>query len=182
MIQLSEKNKMYLAVSIFLALLITFFSLIITPLMAKIKNDSRLLTEKKSSLESLFQSWKKLEDSKKTYQKIQKELAGLPFFLQKNDAIKFIMSLENMARQTNNEQNITLLNPSGKKTENEPINMQVSLKGAFPDLIKFLILLENGPYFNDINSIQISRQSSIGETETGNNIINSTINISAYQN
>jgi hypothetical protein len=134
-----------------------------------------------------------LENSKKNYDEIEKELQNKTALLTSDEAIKFILAVEDSARATQNHQTISVLEkaPSAdaqsKTQKSNAINFQISLWGSFPNLIKFLIYLENAPYYNNISSLQINRLIA-NDVETLRNTvnlsvgdINSIITLSVYQ-
>jgi len=145
----------FTAISFFVVLgLIIFF--ITTPLIRQIKNDGLELSTKKQNIELLYQDWRILENSRQEYIKIENELNSLPAILPSGEALKFIMLIESIAQNTNNQQEVSVIsNPGEKKDARQPLNFQIVLRGNFPSLIKFLAYLENAPYYNEINSVQI---------------------------
>jgi len=145
----------FTAISFFVVLgLIIFF--ITTPLIRQIKNDGLELSAKKQNIELLYQDWRILENSRQEYIKIENELNSLPAILPSGEALKFIMLIESIAQNTNNQQEVSVIsNPGEKKDARQPLNFQIVLRGNFPSLIKFLAYLENAPYYNEINSVQI---------------------------
>lgn len=166
--------------------------LVTAPLIRQIKNDGLELSEKKQNIELLYQDWRILESSRQEYIKIENELNSLPAILPPDEALKFIMLIESIAQSTNNQQEVSAISGAGDKKEKEadqPLDFQITLRGSFPDLIKFLAYLENAPYYNEINSVQIKGLSardlqSMQEGEgaglrTGD--ILSTLKISIYQ-
>jgi len=149
-------QKISLAAIGFLALLGLIIYLIAVPLVSQIKNDGFELSEKKQNVELLYQDWRILEDSRKEYLKIQSELNSLPAILPSGEALKFIMMVESIAQSTDNRQEVSAVSNAGAKKENSaPLDFQITVHGNFSNLIKFLAYLENAPYYNEINSLQI---------------------------
>jgi|GEM_PF-1424828 len=187
---LTIQQKISLVVTGFLAVLGLIVFLVTTPLIRQIKNDGFELSEKKQNIELLYQDWRVLEESRQEYLKIENELNSLPTILPPGEALKFIMIIESIAQSTNNRQEVSVIaNASAKKENNQPLDFQINLRGNFPNLVKFLAYLENAPYYNEINSVQIKGLSakdlqSLKEGEgaglsTGD--ITSTLKISVYQ-
>jgi len=186
-------KKIYFISSAFALGLVLFVVLVIVPLIRQISIDSQMLYQKKQTVDSFFQNWQNLENSKKNYDEIEKELQNKTALLTSDEAIKFILAVEDSARATQNHQTISVLEkaPSAdaqsKTQKSNAINFQISLWGSFPNLIKFLIYLENAPYYNDISSLQINRLIA-NDVETLRNTvnlsvgdINSIITLSVYQ-
>jgi len=186
-------KKIYFISSAFALGLVLFVVLVIVPLIRQISIDSQMLYQKKQTVDSFFQNWQNLENSKKNYDEIEKELQNKTALLTSDEAIKFILAVEDSARATQNHQTISVLEkaPSAdaqsKTQKSNAITFQISLWGSFPNLIKFLIYLENAPYYNNISSLQINRLIA-NDVETLRNTvnlsvgdINSIITLSVYQ-
>lgn len=176
------------AVGFFVVLGLIIF-LVTSPLIRQIKNDGLELSEKKQNIELLYQDWRILEASRKEYVKIENELNSLPTILPAGEALKFIMLIESIAQGTNNRQEVSAINGSGEKKTNQPLDFQITLRGNFPNLVKFLAYLENAPYYNEIDSVQIKGLTAkdIQSMKEGEGVglgagdITSTLKISVYQ-
>jgi len=188
---MTGSKKLYITGSALTLAIILIAALVILPLINQIKISSQELVQKKQATESFYANWRNLENSKKEYQEIQNQLKELSFYLPSGEAIKFIQALEDIGQKTQNRENISVLKntASGESANKEnALNFQISLWGSFPDLIKFLIHLENAPYYNNINSLRISRLTESDSASTGKETsglpagsINSIINLSVYQ-
>ncbi|MBU1102319.1 hypothetical protein KJ853_01520 [Patescibacteria group bacterium] len=188
---MAGSKKLYITGSAFTLAIILIVALAALPLISQIKISSQELAQKKQATESFYANWRNLENSKKEYQEIQSRLKELSFYLPSGEAIKFIQALEDFGQKTQNRENIFFLKntASGDSAGKEnTLNFQVSLWGSFPDLIKFLIYLENTPYYNNINSLRISRlagnESASQDKETSGlpaGSVSSLINLSVYQ-
>ena len=176
----SPKQKLYLVDGGFLIAFVLVFVIIIFPLIEKIKLSNATLQEQKMASENFYQNWKNMISSKKNYEQIQDEIANQATFLSKNEALKFIMATEKMAQETGNRQNISITN-TDKTTEKETaLKLQITLSGNFYGLLNFLVQMENAPYFNDIDSLQINRIMTEKDSANKTGDINSVINLSAY--
>lgn len=157
-LNLNQKQKIYLTALAWVAALILIFLFIISPLISQIKNDGEELAQKKQDMESFYSEWQLLENAQKDYQKMQSEINGFPAFLNPNEALKFIVLIEKFAQYTNNTQTVSVVNQKDKNSsQQETTDFQINLRGNFPGLIKFLIYLENSPYYNNIKSFGIQR-------------------------
>lgn len=183
------QQKIYISTGGFLVALILVIVLIILPLVRQIHQDSLKLIEERQAIDSFYQDWQNLKNSQKNYQEFQADLAQFSAFLLRADAIKFITAIENMAQQTQNQQTIAVLEKAPESAAQDvaagaTLDFQISLGGSFPNLIKFLIYLENAPYYNDLNSLQVSRVSQAeGVRETSQlreGDVKTTINLSVY--
>jgi len=177
-------KKIYLFAGAFLITIILLVSLVIFPIFEKVKNSSIQLSQKKEETDSLLQNWQSLETTKKDYAAMSQEISQLPALLAPNEAIKFILTVENFAQATQNQEDISVASQINDATASQQpektLDFQISLAGNFPNLIKFLIYLENAPYYNNVKSLQISRSNETGPKSTGGDI-NSIINLSVYQ-
>lgn len=183
-INLSPKQKIYLTIALGLIILVSLISFVIVPLISKIKKDGWELAQKKQRIESFYENWQILEQSQQDYQSAQNELSALPAILPSSDALKFIVLIEKFAQDTNNSQSVSIIEPA--KTKNAPpveetTNFQISLHGDFPGLIKFLIYLENAPYYNEIKTIGIQRLSAKDNKNAIDGQIDTTLTVSVYK-
>jgi hypothetical protein len=151
----TQQYKIYLTGILFLAIFTLLVFLVIVPLIFRIKSGGSELSENKQQSEIFYQNQQNLVAAKKDYEKISDSLSQFPMLLSRQDAIKFIETAEDIARTTNNRETITALENSPTATQNQT-RFQISLWGNFPNLLKFLIYLENAPYYNDIQSLQIT--------------------------
>lgn len=186
-------KKIYIISSAFSLGIVLFAALVIVPLIRQISVDSQMLYQKKQIVDSFFQNWQNLENSKNNYDEIEKSLQNKTALLTSDEAIKFILAVEDSARVTQNYQTISVLEKTptaddqAKAQKSKTINFQISLWGSFPNLIKFLIYLENAPYYNTISSLQINRLLANNVETLKNKVtlsvgdINSIITLSVYQ-
>jgi type II secretory pathway component PulM len=187
MTTINPKQKIYLTAGCFLIVVVLIVVFGVLPLISKIKKEGKVLISKKQMMEFFYDDWRTLENAKKEYQKIQKEMDSLSALLPLNETIKFIMSLENIAQITNNQEEISVLNYGSqsvaesqkKQPQKDSLSFQVKLQGSFPNLIKFLTYLENNSYYNDVNSIQIQRFSQKELSNIGD--ISTVLKLSVYQ-
>ena len=188
---LTIQQKINLTIFGFLVIFFFIAFFFILPLVSQIKEDGVELAQKKQNIELLYQDWRVLENSRKEYQKIENELNALPAILPNGEALKFIMMIETIAQSTGNKQEVSVVKASNDKTspKDTNINLQITLKGSFPNLVKFLLYLENAPYFSEIKSLQLQgmTQKDIESLKEGKGIglssgdITSTLKVSAYQ-
>lgn len=187
-LNLNHRQKIYIVTASFLAGIVLLLSLVALPIFYNIKSGGDELAQKRQTLESFLEEGRTLENAKKDYQKIQQELNALPALLPVKETIKFIMFVEQAARATNNQEEISVAAPaptSQKKTEapKKSLIFQINLKGNFPNLMKFLAYLENAPYYNDINSVQIQRVNAQSTEQVGlkEGDINTLLKVTIYQ-
>ncbi len=159
-IQSTPQQKIYLMIGGYLAALVLAWFFIITPLIAQIQFDGQELAGKKQEIENFFQDWQNLEESKALFRSVQKEMAAQPALLSAKEPLKFIQYVENVARQTSNYQEIAALAPDKDQvTPQNQLDFQLTTQGSFPNLVKFLVYLENAPYYNEVVDLNIRRLS-----------------------
>jgi len=191
---LPPAKKIYLASAAFSLLIIGLLFFPVWPLLKQIKATSLGLAQKKQDIDSFFTNWQNLESSRQEYQEIQNQLKEHSSFLPADSAIDFIMILENFAQMTENRQVISAvkkITPTDSATDASAFknpSFQITLWGSFPNLIKFLIYLENAPYFTKVDSLQINRLTerdlTSPEKETAGlkiGDVKSLINLTVYQ-
>ena len=188
--KLTIRQKIYLTGGGSLTVLILFIGLIVLPLINQIRQESQKLIQEQQTTDSFYRDWANLKNSQKSQKDFQENLAKFNVLLSPAEAIKFITAAEDVAQKTQNQEEISVL----EKTSGEPgaasadaaLDFRISLVGRFPDLIKFLVYLENASYYNDVNFLQISRVSySESEAKQAQGLkvgdVKSTINLSVYQ-
>ncbi|MBU3901412.1 hypothetical protein KKF25_02095, partial [Patescibacteria group bacterium] len=155
---LNPRQKIYLTALIWLAILGALILWVLMPLVSQIQGDGSELARKKQEMELFYQDWEALAKSQKNYQVMANELNALPAILPANEALKFIVLIEKFAQVTNNQQTVAVVDASQPdKTQKGTIDLQINLRGNFPDLVKFLIYLENAPYYSYLKSLQAQR-------------------------
>lgn len=156
-------------------------------LLGKIRQDGQTMVIKKKEAENFFANWKNIEYLKKDYEDSYQAFWKEPSLLTEETQLDFIESLEDIARANNVQQNIEILSKK-VQTNSEPLNFKISVWGSFDNFMRYLICLENNPFYNDAASIQIDRMDEAGTTKFKDaNVsfaagdINAIINISVYQ-
>lgn len=183
----SPAKKTYLISAAFLvAILLAAF--ISSFLISQIRAESNKMFEAKQELNSFNQNWRNLNTTKQESATIKDQLAQKTALLPTEDAINFILAVESSAQTTQNRETISVTPPPAKVDTNakNTIDFQISLWGNFPNLIKFLIYLENAPYLNSVNSLTIRRltEADLGSADAAGSQagdVNSVINLSTYQ-
>ena len=154
---MNPKQKIYLTLSIILAICLVSGFLVIYPLINKIKSSSLAFIEKKETLEILEKEQIEFNLLKEQYKKIEPELTKInQSLLNSEKTLDFIVALENIAEKANNNYEIKVTQLQKEPKEKFSfLTFQIYLWGSFPNLIKFLIYLENMPYWVETDQIQI---------------------------
>lgn len=161
---LAINKKTYLTIAVFSGLIAIISLLLVWPLIKQIKTSGQELIQSQETMAIFFQNWRNLETSRQQSKEIEEKLAETKFIMPADEAINFIVALENAALATNNSQEISVL--TSKKEE--AIDFQVTVNGSFPNLLKFMAYLENLSYYNQIASLQINRLESTQISPTKN--------------
>ena len=85
-------------------------------------------------------------------------MAGYPILLNEKESVKLIEALETAAGQSGLRQEISVLNPKPEEEKNS-LKLQLYLRGSFPNLMKFLVSLENLTYLNNVKALNFTRLS-----------------------
>lgn len=143
----------------------------------KIKHTSAQVFEGRNALFLLS----KQEGYKRELEKEAKDMelyqTNLDYFILERDKIlDFIVELEQLAKNTNNVHSVALSSSGDQKQENsDELFFQVSTRGIFKDIIKFLSGIETLRYRSDIVSLNI--QGAASELETANASLTLKINV-----
>jgi len=180
------RSKTYYLSGAFILVIALIVNLGVLPLLNQIDSQSRQLAHQKQLTDSFFKDWQDSANTEKDFQEIQDRIKNTNAILPADQAINFILMAESFARQTDNVQTIT--DNSAAAAKSPTLNFQIALQGDFPNLIKFLIHLENAPYYNNVKSLQVGRTAKTSGLVVENAIapqiggVNTLINLSVYQN
>ena len=155
------KIKIYIFFGIAVLILAVMLFMVIPYLFAKIKASSASLSQKKEIYNNLETKQKNFYQLNREYQEIKPGLEKIRLsFVDEERLLDFIVSLENIAKQSGNEYDIKVIEHRTGHTKNKEtkaINFQVSLKGSYPSLIKFMAYLEALPYLTKVSALQAQR-------------------------
>lgn len=159
----NAQKKLFLSLAIGIAGLVVFIVLIIFPLISKIRIAAQECLNNRDILAKLDQRVSLLKELKKNYQDNQSDLLMLnQAFLDSEETVGFITTLETIANQTNNFFEIKSVssNPANEQ-EAAYLIMNIYLWGNFSGLLNFLANLENIPYppyrLIEVDTITIKR-------------------------
>lgn len=178
-----DKTKIYIFSIIGVLILAIVIFLVIPLLVSKIKSASVSLAQQKEAFNNLEVKQRNFYEFNREYQQIKPDLGKIESaFIEEEKILDFIVALENIAKQSGNKYEIKVIERLAGGTEQggaKSINFQISLKGSYPSLVRFLVSLEGMPYMNKVATLQIQRISlDKQEFEAGN--ISSNIIINAY--
>ncbi len=173
------QKKLFASLGIGLIVLILFIYLIAFPLIVKIKTASQEYLTNQEILAVLSQKEVLFKEIEKTYQERENDLAIIEdIFLETEEAVGFISTLEEIAQQTGNFFEIKTVDSFTPPAEEEGsafIVLRISLWGDFSSLLAFMANLEDSPYppyrLIEVDSLNIKRLES-------SNLVNLSSNLS----
>jgi len=181
------RRKTYYLAGAFILLIALIVGLGIFPVVSQINSQSQELAHQKQLIDSFFRNWQDSATAEKDYQEIKNQLSQAQAILPAQQAIDYILMVEKFAQATNNDHSITVT-AANSADASANLGFQIVLRGSFPDLIKFLVHLENAPYYSNVKSFQVSRVSRLngnqikGAEEPQIGEVNSLLNVAVYQN
>lgn len=164
-----KKKKLVIISSVSIIILTLFVLFIIKPVILKLENLSGTILGKKAELESLTQEKTVLPRQEKELGNLKDELPKILRAIPTQDeVINFIIDLEQIAHKNNITQSINIKEGTAKAEKKEEelkgSVFKLTLAGSFPDIINYIINLENLEYYAGINSLNITHQVSAPET------------------
>jgi Tfp pilus assembly protein PilO len=174
------KKKFYVTLSVFVVIFAAVVFILFPYLLSKIQDSSQKLAKSKEEFAALQKKEQNIADLEKKYQQVKPGIDEIDAsFISRDATPALIVSLENLARQTNNQYELRQIAEYNDAIQNNglnSINFQISLIGSFPNMLEFVAYLENMPYLNEIDIFQIQRMGSdrsdqgIGKGEIGTNL------------
>lgn len=168
----SRQQKLILLTAISLALLVVFVRWVAFPLLHKVRAASQEYLTGQESLARLDQRELLFKELEKDYQSQQDDLADIEgIFLEIQEAVGFISTLEIIAAQTGNIFEIKTAGSFTASNENEEsyLTLRISLWGNFSNILLFLANLEDSPYppyrLIEIEDLTMRRLSKEGEEQ-----------------
>ncbi|MBW6441231.1 type 4a pilus biogenesis protein PilO [Patescibacteria group bacterium] len=156
-------------------ILVLFFSIsLILFLTNKIQNKSDELHEKRSILRVSQQQDSNFLELKNSYHIVENNLEKIEGLFPNADNIQnFIISLENTATQTNNQQILNfppLESAKNESTNLKSISFSIFLTGNMNTFIEYLNKVKKLTYFIDIESINLSNNTGVSFNDSKMNI------------
>jgi len=171
---MSIKQKIYLLVGLMALIVVALIVGVVKPLFSDIKKTAASAEESRDKLISFEMIDKNyLQQIEEDYNDISGNLELVKTqLIDKSEAVRFFEALESIASSTGNGLEINASDfPS----------LTLSLVGSFSNFMKFLGWLENGDYFINVNSINITRASERGISEIiTNNDVKANLIITVY--
>jgi len=149
---------------------VTVSTFLIYPSVFGIISISKEIEVERAGLEERYQEGMSIKRVYADYENIKNELSLMnSAILKVGEELKFITSLENIARDNNLTQKLDMDADSVKQFEGYQImRISLSLNGSYEDLMNYLIQIEKMEYYINIDSIEMSG----GQPNTSNNQLN----------
>lgn len=188
------QKKLISSLGIGLVLLILFIYLIAFPLIVKIKNTSQEYLNNQRILTVLHQKEIRFKELEKTYQEREDDLLMIEdTFLETEEAVGFISTLENVAQETGNVFEIKTVNsftPLPNEEGDSFLVLRISLWGDFSSLLSFIASLEDSPYppyrLIEVDSLNIKRLGKLDLANVSSNLgigdLETIVGIKVYTN
>ena len=147
---MSLKSRIHLTLAILVIAVIILLVFLDIPLVKKIKTSSANIKEKNNLLASYEEKGGDyLTRLRNEYVESEPRISETRIsFVESGKVIDFILALEQIAVLTGNYQEIR----ETTSKEKNILPFQISLWGSFPNLIRFLVQLENMKYFINVDS------------------------------
>lgn len=168
---LSLRKNFYLSIFIFIAAVAGLcfspwyvFGLIIEEgdKIQSVQSETVTLNKQRARINELVKEYERVDESAL---QLEQSLLSSP------DKLKFILLIEELARDTNLEH---LLDVAGADPEAAYFN--ISAFGSFNNVLKFIYLLENAPYYISVQKIQITK----GSAKDGSSIVRAQMFIKVF--
>jgi len=156
-----KKALLTLGISIIVLTLLVW--LVFLPLINKIRVASSEYLFNQEILKRLDQRESLFKELEEYYQEKESDLGLIKgVFLNQNEAVGYISTLETIASQTGNDFEIKTASAFGSAEGEEYfLALRISLWGSFPNLLKFIANLEDSPYppyrLIEISNLTINR-------------------------
>jgi len=156
--KVNNLKKIFITLGATILIVFSLVFFVMKPLLVQVKHQSikyqekSLLFERRKELESYL---RRLKADVKIAQ--ERSLVFKGMLLDSDKTVDFIVRLEEIAIQTNNWQELSIPASKEKKEKYPSQEFNVTLEGSFPNLIRYLVHLENMKWFVGVDSLKISR-------------------------
>ncbi len=162
---ISVKIKLGLFITLFIIITLLFSYFVIIPSAIKIVNIKNDIKAKRTTIEKKYEDRKKIGNVDKHIKEIKTNIQLLDKpFVNNNQKLEFITTLESLATKNNVEQSIDLITSEiSDKNFYKIIPTRISVKGKFEDIFNYSLGIES---LNEYLNVQYLKISSISETGT----------------
>ncbi len=162
---ISVKIKLGLFITLFIIITLLLSYFVIIPSATKIVNIKNDIKAKRTTIEKKYEDRKKIGNVGKHIKEIKTNIQLLDKpFVNNNQKLEFITTLEGLATKNNVEQTIDLMTSEiSDKNFYKIIPTRISVKGKFEDIFNYSLGIES---LNEYLNVQYLKISSISETGT----------------
>lgn len=156
--KINTKNKISIAGFIIAAVITCVIIFVITPGINGIKKIGEDIMQQRIDVENKYKKGQKLNKLTENLKIIEPQIEKMDrMFIDQNDALKFITSLEEMAEKSNVKQKINLMTAQKVPFHSyQKMPLQLSIGGNFIDEINYILNLENSDYLINIKLLEIT--------------------------
>jgi len=157
--QITRKSYIFLLSGLVIIILAVY--LIILPLAGSITSLSKDVYDQKITLEMLKKRSENVANLMTDYSQLKAyEQLLNKFFINKNDQLNFLTSLENTATKNKLTQEL-VLQEIGQINKIKEAPLEIVLTGSFTDIVKYLSEIESMDYYLVIDSIDFSKSGNL---------------------
>ena len=153
----NKSEKIYLALSVVFLIILGFSFFILNK---KTRNNLEIAKQSESNLGQEISKRNEIKNLNNYFNSIKNEKALFEtHFVQSSDVVSFLNTLESLAKNAGTTGEVIDINLSDDK---KSLLVEMKDTGTFPNIYKFITLLENAPYeieFSSINIQNISEES-----------------------
>lgn len=156
---MTAQKKFNLSVIIFVVFGLLLIVFGIFPALARIKKNSQELILQREKFVSLGATMGNLDEFKKDYSEMEPDFKKIDaLFVNSQIPLDFIGFLEDIARESQTAIKISPLSSGASEREKWLfLDFQIISTGSFPNFLRFLGALENGPYLIEIQNLKITK-------------------------
>lgn len=169
--KLNTKNKIIASALLFPAVIAVLLLFVIMPAINNISAMSNDIEARRIDLEEKYLRGQSLKKMMENLKNIDARIGDLDqIFIEKNDILGFITSLEKTAAENNIAQKINLLTEKDTKQNGySKIPLQISTEGKFSNQFNYLSDIERSEYYINISSLELSSSATQPQTEPEEN-------------
>lgn len=157
---METKKQIYIIAALFFLISTSTVVFLVYPALNNIKQASAQMQNMQNQILSLEAESVQVDAFKTDYKDYELNFEKAEkLFINKRDLVDFIKFLEESASDLKLKLDINLLPASQANDSENNIMFQMSLKGKFPDAVKFIEKLEFGPYLVNVENIRVQKLS-----------------------
>lgn len=175
-------QKVIIAISVFLVGILLFAVFAVLPLLRGIRVDSKNLEAQYIEVLKATLAEREVADFQRFFEEEAANFGRIDgLFADAETPIGFIEFLEGIAASSNLELKIAPGNPRKEKGVPWPVmDFQLVSSASYPELLRFLEKLENGPYLLEVRNASVTRERGATGEETAAKDVSFTLQIQVF--